>query len=121
MKVKTQYDGTKSSFCRFSRIEFFFKISLFFPSCVTYQQSVGAYAIFFAWINLVLFIRKIPKFGIYIVMFGFVTRTFIQFFLVFVLLIIAFAFGFYILLADSTEVYFLKSVVTFCCFLKGLA
>ena len=72
--------------------------------CTIYQQSIGAYAIFLSWINLVLFLRKIPKFGIYIVMFGFVVNTFLQFFLVFLLLIMAFALGFYILLADHLEV-----------------
>ena len=51
-----------------------------------------------------LFFRKIPKFGIYIVMFGYVVNTFLQFFLVFLLLVVAFAFGFYILLSDFSDV-----------------
>lgn len=54
--------------------------------------------------NLVLFLRKIPKFGIYIVMFGFVARTFMQFFLVFLLMVVAFALAFYILFADIENV-----------------
>ncbi|XP_065057285.1 transient receptor potential cation channel subfamily A member 1 homolog isoform X1 [Rhopilema esculentum] len=73
-------------------------------SCTVYQQSIGSYAVFLSWINLILFLRKVPKFGIYIVMFGFVVNTFLEFFLVFVLLIVAFALGFYILFADAPDI-----------------
>lgn len=34
-----------------------------------WQWQCGAVAVFLAWINLILFLRKFPQFGIYIVMF----------------------------------------------------
>ncbi|XP_022100689.1 transient receptor potential cation channel subfamily A member 1 homolog [Acanthaster planci] len=34
-----------------------------------WQWQIGAVAVFLAWINLILFLRKFPQFGIYIVMF----------------------------------------------------
>ncbi|XP_074658298.1 transient receptor potential cation channel subfamily A member 1 homolog isoform X1 [Tubulanus polymorphus] len=66
-----------------------------------WQWQVGAASIFLAWIDLVLFIRKVPRFGIYVVMFTDVFRTFLRFFVVFVLFILAFAFAFYMLLQNQ--------------------
>ena len=66
-----------------------------------WQWSLGAVAIFLAWIELVLFFQKFPALGIYVVMFKDILNTFIQFFIVFVLFIIAFALGFYTLLQNQ--------------------
>jgi transient receptor potential cation channel subfamily A protein 1 len=66
-----------------------------------WQWSLGAAAIFLAWIELVLFLQKFPALGIYVVMFKDILNTFIQFFIVFVLFIIAFALGFYTLLQNQ--------------------
>ena len=68
-----------------------------------WQWQLGAIAIFLAWIDLVLFIRKVPRFGIYVVMFTDVLITFIQFFPVFFLFIIAFALAFYALLQNQVS------------------
>lgn len=73
-----------------------------------WQWQLGALAIFFAWMSLVLFIQKIPKFGIYVVMFIDVFSTFINFFPVFFLFIIAFALAFYALLQNQVSIYMCK-------------
>ncbi|XP_052808936.1 transient receptor potential cation channel subfamily A member 1 homolog [Mya arenaria] len=66
-----------------------------------WQWNIGTAAIFLAWINLVLFAQKFPRFGIYVVMFKDILKTFIQFFVVFFLFIIAFALAFYCLLQNQ--------------------
>ncbi|XP_071138004.1 transient receptor potential cation channel subfamily A member 1 homolog isoform X4 [Mytilus edulis] len=66
-----------------------------------WQWSLGATSIFLAWIELVLFLQKFPALGIYVVMFKDILNTFIQFFVVFVLFIVAFALGFYTLLQNQ--------------------
>ncbi|XP_061171192.1 transient receptor potential cation channel subfamily A member 1 homolog isoform X1 [Saccostrea echinata] len=67
----------------------------------TWQWSVGAVAIFLCWINLVLFLQKFPRFGIYVVMFKDILNTFMQFAIVFFLFIVAFGLGFYCLLQSQ--------------------
>ena len=51
--------------------------------------------------SLVLFIRKFPKLGIYVVMFTSILYTFMKFFVIYVLFIIAFGLAFYTLLDDK--------------------
>uniref|UniRef100_A0A914W3X7 Ion transport domain-containing protein n=1 Tax=Plectus sambesii TaxID=2011161 RepID=A0A914W3X7_9BILA len=62
-----------------------------------WQWELGSVCVFLAWINLVLMIRKFPRFGIYVVMFTDILKTFSRFFLVFVLFVTAFAMGFFVL------------------------
>lgn len=50
--------------------------------------------IFLAWMNLLMFLRKFPKIGIYIVMFNTVLLTFMEIGVVLVIFIAAFAFSF---------------------------
>nr|QQY02505.1 transient receptor potential cation channel 3 [Cryptocotyle lingua] len=64
----------------------------------SWQWQCGAVGIFLAWLNLLLFLRRIPTLGIFVLMFTVVMRTFTKFFIVFFLFIFAFAFGFHILL-----------------------
>ena len=78
--------------------------------CGALHISIGSLAIFLAWINLLLFLRKIPRLGIYFVMFTDVLKTFSLFSVTFSLFIIAFALGFYILL--NTQVF-----IAFCLWL----
>ncbi|KAL4233751.1 hypothetical protein ACF0H5_008431 [Mactra antiquata] len=66
-----------------------------------WQWNVGTVAIFLSWINLVLFAQKFPRFGIYVVMFKDILWTFFQFFIVFMLFIIAFALAFFALLQNQ--------------------
>ncbi|ELU03480.1 hypothetical protein CAPTEDRAFT_192646 [Capitella teleta] len=68
-----------------------------------WQWQLAAVAIFLAWIELLLFIRKLPRFGIYVVMFTNICNTFMQFFPVFFLFIVAFALTFYVLLKNQNE------------------
>ncbi|ELT91340.1 hypothetical protein CAPTEDRAFT_201917 [Capitella teleta] len=68
-----------------------------------WQWQLAAVAIFLAWIDLVLFIRKFPRFGIYVVMFTDICYTFMQFFPVFFLFIVAFALAFFVLLKNQNE------------------
>ncbi|KAK2558065.1 Transient receptor potential cation channel subfamily A member 1-like protein [Acropora cervicornis] len=51
--------------------------------------------------SLVLFIRKFPKLGIYVVMFTSILYTFMKFFIIYVLFIVAFGLAFYTLLDDK--------------------
>ena len=84
-----------------------------------WQWNVGTVAIFLAWINLVLFAQKFPRFGIYVVMFKDILRTFFQFFLVFMLFIIAFALAFYCLLQNQVSnvgSFHAHKVIWFCIF-----
>lgn len=66
-----------------------------------WQWQVGAASIFLAWMNLLLFIRKLPFLGIYVVMFTDIFATFIKFFTVFLLFIVAFALSFYMVLKSK--------------------
>jgi len=69
-------------------------------SCTTEKRTIGALSIFLAWMALVLFIRKFPKLGIYVVMFTSILYTFLKFFVIYVLFLVAFALSFYTLLHD---------------------
>jgi len=51
--------------------------------------------------GLLLFIQKIPRLGIFVVMFTDILKTFGQFFLVFVFFILGFALAFTILLGNQ--------------------
>jgi len=51
--------------------------------------------------ELILIIRKLPRFGIYVVMFTHILATFMQFFIVFFLFLIGFAISFYMLLSNQ--------------------
>jgi transient receptor potential cation channel subfamily A protein 1 len=64
-------------------------------SCSLWRVNVGAVAIFLAWIVLVLFVRKFPMFGIYIVMFEDIVLTFLRFSIILVLFVVAFGLSFY--------------------------
>lgn len=66
-----------------------------------WQWNVGAVAVFLGWMNLLLFIRKFPVFGIYVVMFTDVLATFSRFFVVFFLFVTAFAISFFVLLQSQ--------------------
>ncbi|TPP62231.1 Transient receptor potential cation channel subfamily A member 1 [Fasciola gigantica] len=68
-----------------------------------WQWQCGAVGIFLAWLNLLLFLRRIPTLGLFVLMFTVIIGTFIKFFAVFFLFIFAFAFGFYILLSNHAQ------------------
>ncbi|ROT68231.1 putative transient receptor potential cation channel subfamily A member 1-like isoform X2 [Penaeus vannamei] len=66
-----------------------------------WQWQVGAASLFLGWMNLLLFIRKLPFLGIFVVMFTDVFATFLKFSLVFFLFIVAFALSFFTVLKDQ--------------------
>ncbi|CAN7946350.1 unnamed protein product [Ixodes pacificus] len=59
-----------------------------------WQWQLGVVSVFLSWVLLVIYIRKLPFLGIYVVMFTSVLSTFSQFFMVFFLFIVAFALAF---------------------------
>ncbi|XP_070579658.1 transient receptor potential cation channel subfamily A member 1-like [Ptychodera flava] len=76
---------------------FMFILPPAYQPCVM-QWKAGAVAIFFAWMNLILYFRRIDVFGIYIVMFFEVVKSFAKALVVILLFIAAFSFSFYMLL-----------------------
>lgn len=60
-----------------------------------WQWQVGVFAVFLSWINLVLFIQKLPRTGIYVVMFLNIFYTFLKVVILSVLLVISFGLAFY--------------------------
>lgn len=70
---------------------------------LNWQWLLAALCIFFGWINLLFMIRKMPRFGIFVVMFVDIVKTFFRFFPVFVLFIIAFSSSFYVILQNRPE------------------
>ncbi|XP_048242568.1 serine/threonine-protein phosphatase 6 regulatory ankyrin repeat subunit B-like isoform X4 [Haliotis rufescens] len=85
-----------------------FLLLLEFSECTTttgyrqeWQWSLGAFAVFFAWIDLVLYLKAFTSLGLYVIMFQLVCWTFLKVFLVFFSLILAFSLGFHILLQNQ--------------------
>ncbi|XP_071487222.1 transient receptor potential cation channel subfamily A member 1-like [Diadema antillarum] len=68
---------------------------------LAWQWQCGAVAVFLAWINLILYIRRFSVLGIYVIMFTEILRTFMQFVLILVLVLVAFALAFYTLLMNQ--------------------
>ncbi|KAF6772124.1 hypothetical protein AHF37_09065 [Paragonimus kellicotti] len=65
-----------------------------------WQWQCAAVGIFLSWLDLLLFLRRIPLLGIFVLMFTVIMRTFAKFSVVFFLFILAFAFGFYTVLSN---------------------
>nr|KAG5685642.1 hypothetical protein BaRGS_001378 [Batillaria attramentaria] len=64
-----------------------------------WQWHFGAIAIFFGWVNLVLYVSQmVPLLGIYVVMFTHTVITFAKFFFVAIIFTVAFALAFYTVL-----------------------
>ena len=87
--------------------------------CVV-QWQIGAFGVFLTWFALVLFIQKFPRFGIYVVMFTYILRTFSKCFLVFFLFIIGFALAFHMLLQNHNPFqHFGNSLLKTCVMMIG--
>ena len=65
-----------------------------------WQWELGAIAVFLSWIDLVIFIRKLPITGIYVVMFINIFYIFLKLVFLAILLVLAFAFSFNMLFND---------------------
>ena len=75
-----------------------FFVTTFFTDCLCptiWQWQIGAIAIFLGWVVLIVFIRKLPGTGIYVVMFVDIFYTFWRLFFLALLLVIAFGLSFY--------------------------
>ncbi|XP_077989290.1 transient receptor potential cation channel subfamily A member 1-like [Glandiceps talaboti] len=66
-----------------------------------WQWYCGVFAMFFAWLDLIIFIRKLAYVGIYVVMFIDVFKTFCRFSIILTLFLMAFALSFYALLMNQ--------------------
>ena len=67
-----------------------------------WQYQVGAAAIVLAWLNLLGDVRELPHFGIYVIMFLDICKTFLKFVPVLILFLMAFSLGFHQLTSDAT-------------------
>ncbi|KAE8746051.1 hypothetical protein FOCC_FOCC007174 [Frankliniella occidentalis] len=70
------------------------------------QVSFASLMVFLAWFNLLLFLQRFDRVGIYVVMFLEILQTLIKVLLIFSILIIAFGLAFYILLSRGNHLSF---------------
>ena len=82
-----------------------FAAVLNFPCpCITNGQwQVGVLAVFLGWINMITFIKLVPRLGVYVLMFLNVIYSFLKMFLLGLLLVIAFGLAFYMLFRNPSE------------------
>ncbi|KAL3312160.1 hypothetical protein Ciccas_009254 [Cichlidogyrus casuarinus] len=66
-----------------------------------WQWQLGALGLFLAWLNLMLFIRKIPHYGIYIILFLKVLVTFCRSSMLYAMFLVAFTYTFHLLLSNQ--------------------
>ena len=64
----------------------------------SWQWQLGALSIFFAWINLILFLKRVPLLGIYVLMYTTIMYTFFRVMIIAFLFVIAFSLAFYMIL-----------------------
>ncbi|XP_067028260.1 transient receptor potential cation channel subfamily A member 1-like [Acropora muricata] len=79
-----------------------------FPPCdckLGFKQEIGALALFFGWMNLVLFLRRLSSYGQYVIMLTTMFATLIKVWILFFLFIVAFGSTFYILMDEETLSY----------------
>ena len=65
--------------------------------------QVCAVAITVGWINLLIYMRQMPLFGKYIIIFNDIIYTFVSFAVIFVIFIVSFTLGFHVLLHSQVE------------------
>ncbi|KAI0224832.1 ANK_REP_REGION domain-containing protein [Lamellibrachia satsuma] len=66
-----------------------------------WQWQLGVITNFVAWMDLILLLRSFPVFGVYAVMITKILRTFLKFFVMFFMFIVAFGLNFYLLLNNQ--------------------
>ena len=62
-----------------------------------WQWQIGSIAVLLSWLELMLFIQKLPRIGIYVLMFESVIKTFLDFAIVFLLFLLGFSLSFFML------------------------
>ena len=81
----------------------------------SWQWQLGALSVFFAWMNLILFLKRFPLVGIYVLMYTTILFTFSQVMLIAFLFVIAFSLAFYMILYRAVLVsYDLVHAVSSC-------
>ncbi|MBN3295215.1 TRPA1 protein, partial [Amia calva] len=80
-----------------------FVIPLMYNLKSTLHWQAGAIAVYFSWVNFLLYLQRFERFGIYVVMFREILRTLLCIILLFFFLILAFALSFYALMVDQTN------------------
>jgi len=65
-----------------------------------WQWQLGTVVIFFAWIDLLTFLYKFPKFGVYLLMMKHIVKKFIRVIVIAFLFSLAFGFAFYMTFHD---------------------
>ena len=82
-------------------------VSHFGTNCwcpTNWQWQLGAIGVFLSWINLILFLKRVPLLGIYVLMFNAILHTFLKFALIAFLFIVAFCISFYMILYKAVSV-----------------
>ncbi|XP_023650187.1 transient receptor potential cation channel subfamily A member 1b isoform X1 [Paramormyrops kingsleyae] len=75
-----------------------FVIPLLMNLPTSWSWQAGAWAVFFSWVNFLLYLQRFEHFGIYVVMFGEIMSTLIRIIMLFFFLLLAFALAFYSLM-----------------------
>uniref|UniRef100_A0A4W4HLE7 Transient receptor potential cation channel, subfamily A, member 1a n=1 Tax=Electrophorus electricus TaxID=8005 RepID=A0A4W4HLE7_ELEEL len=78
-----------------------FVIPLLLDIKSTWHWQAGTLAALCTWINLLLYLQRFQRFGIYVVMFREICRTLLSIIVIFVYLILAFALAFHALLIEQ--------------------
>lgn len=81
-------------------------VSQFGSNCwcpTNWQWQLGAIAVFLAWINLILFLKRVPLLGIYVLMFNTILHSFLKFALIAFLFVVAFCIAFYMILYKALD------------------
>ena len=81
----------------------FASVNLQCPRVTNTQWQFGALAVFFGWINMITYIKLVPRIGVYVLMFQNVIYSFLKIFLLGLLLIVAFGLAFYMLFRIPSE------------------
>lgn len=66
-----------------------------------WQWQVGVVALFLGWINLILFVSKLPYIGLYVLIFIKIFKTFVTMVVLTMLLILSFGLPFFMVFFDS--------------------
>ena len=81
-------------------------VSQFGTNCwcsTNWQWQLGAIAVFLAWINLILFLKRVPHLDIYILIFNSILQSFLKFALIAFLFVVAFCIAFYMILYKAVS------------------
>lgn len=77
-----------------------------FPICACkahFKSEAAAFSLFFAWLNLVLYLRRLSYYGKYVIMLLTMFQTLFQVLLLFFLFVVAFGTTFYLLMYNKTN------------------